>query len=335
MRNNTRIGRITIVVAVCLLLSQAIDAWARTLRFAMVPKSMNESFFEPVGRGCRDAAQALGDAQCLFRGPQSADPRLQDDIISNLVDEGVDGIAVSVINSQFLQTHSIAKARKAGIPVVTFDSDFSMAVLLRDPHIREAYIGTDNYKLGRELGMTARHLRPEGGVFCIISGHKTAPGLQLRMRGVLAALASTPGPVWVEYDRCPLYSHDDPDKALEQLTYIMDISRKTDLSVDTLIVLGDWPQQDERKYREAMLERQDVLANQSIVIVGTDEGQLDMLSSGFTHANVGQSPYSMGKTAVETLYDLVTGKSVPDVITTPIKRCVGTPPDTFTCTERP
>lgn len=335
MRHCALMTRIMAVAAVSLLLAHPHGLQAKPLRFAVVPKSVNNAYFKPAERGGQDAARALGNVECLFIGPQTADPRLQDDIISQLVDEGIDGIAVSVINSRFLQTHSIAKARKAGIPVVTFDSDFSQAVLLRDPHIRAAYIGTDNYALGRELGMVARKLRPKGGVFCIISGHRTAPGLRQRMRGVLGALANAPGGTWVEHDRCPLYSQDDPDKALEQLTYMMDLSRKTNLSVDTLIVLGSWPQQDGRTYREAMRDRQDVLANQGIIMVGTDDEQLDMLSSGLAHANVGQSPYSMGKIAVETLYDLATGKSVPEIITTPIKRCVGTPPAAFTCTERP
>ena len=335
MRYNTLIIQLITIAHVALLLAQAPDAHAKTLRFAVVPKSVNNEYFKPVERGAQDAARALDGVECLFTGPLTADPRLQDDIISKLVDEGIDGIAVSVINSRFLQAHSIAKARKAGIPVVTFDSDFSQAVLLRDPHIRAAYIGTDNYALGHELGMVARHLRPNGGVFCIISGHKTAPGLQRRMRGVLGALANAPGGAWVEYDRCPLYSQDDPDKALEQLTYMMDMSRKTNLSVDTLIVLGSWPQQDGQKYQDAMRDRQDVLADQGIIMVGTEDEQLDMLASGLAHANVGQSPYSMGKIAVETLFNLARGKSVPEIITTPIKRCVGTPPAALTCTDRP
>lgn len=57
------------------------------------------------------------------------DVRAQDKIISDLIDTGVDGIAVAISQSEFLASHSIKKAIEHQIPVITYDADFDPQTL--------------------------------------------------------------------------------------------------------------------------------------------------------------------------------------------------------------
>ncbi|MDN3612736.1 substrate-binding domain-containing protein [Vibrio ostreicida] len=102
--------------------------------------------------GCYDAAQTLDNVECLFRGPTSVDVRKQDKIISDMIDQGVDGIAIAVTQSEFLVTHSMIKALASGIPIVTYDADFSDESFKEFPSLRKAYIGTNDFELGKALG---------------------------------------------------------------------------------------------------------------------------------------------------------------------------------------
>lgn len=332
--------RVLKAIGLCLFLACVLTSpsRARTLRIAVVPKAVSNAFYAPVQAGCSQAAQALGDVQCVFEGPETSDPRLQDEIIERLVEDGVDGIAIAVINSEFLEKRSMVKASEANIPIVAFDSDFSGETLLRNPGIRDAYIGTDNYMLGYELGMAARTFRPEGGTVCILSGHKSAPGLNLRMRGARAAFAQAPSSgTWIEYERCPLYSQDDPDKALDQLLFIMDRAKAGISPVDTILVLGAWPQQNSQRYQEELTKRKnDLKSGDMVLVVGdTMEGQLALLGQGLAHANVGQSPRAMGEYAVQTLYHIILGNKVETTIHTPIEHCVrAEDSSSVVCTDR-
>ena len=87
------------------------------LRFAVVPKFYG-MFFDQSKNGCKDAAAEIEGVECVYRGPEKASVRIQNRIIEQLIDEGVDGIAVAVTQSKFLAENSLQKAKQAGIPVI-------------------------------------------------------------------------------------------------------------------------------------------------------------------------------------------------------------------------
>ncbi|BBD07508.1 substrate-binding domain-containing protein [Desulfovibrio ferrophilus] len=324
-----------IALFIALIFPLPNTATGKTLRFAIIPKTGNSEFYTPVKHGCMNAAEALEDVQCIYRGPERADPRLQNNIISDLIDEGIDGLAVAVINSEFIEERSIAKARKAGIPIVTFDSDFSRATLSNNHDIRKAYIGTDNYQFGQRLGELAKQHRPGGGTYCIISGHKSAPGLADRMRGTINALNRNNSGKWTQYERCPLFCRDDPEVALNQLLYILDDGCMNTGHVDTIIILGAWPQQRPEEYLTSLSKRRADLDSKKIIIIVGDtlQNQLQLLEQGLAHGNIGQKPYAMGKKAIEILYKIYHGEPVPNVIYTPTESCVRRSSSDVICTE--
>ena len=93
-----------------------------TYKFAVVPKAMNNPFFDLTRDGCMAEAEKLGNVECIYQGPVEHEPATQAQIIDDFITQGVDGLAISVADAAAATT-LIDKAVDAGIAVITFDSD--------------------------------------------------------------------------------------------------------------------------------------------------------------------------------------------------------------------
>src|SRR6187431_219855 len=112
----------------------------RKLRFALIPKGLDIPVFDYANKGAQREAAAQGDVEVIYRGPDKADELAQKQILESFIQQKVDGIAISVLNAEFL-TSTIDKAVEAGIPVVTWDSDAPASK-------RFAFYGVDDHKSG-------------------------------------------------------------------------------------------------------------------------------------------------------------------------------------------
>src|SRR3712207_61864 len=77
--------------------------------FALVPKNMNNPFFDQARDGCQKAAEEIGGIECYYIGPGEhggGDEQFQ--MVQDLVAKHVDGLAISVSNAP-----AIAKAAAA------------------------------------------------------------------------------------------------------------------------------------------------------------------------------------------------------------------------------
>ena len=140
----------------------ATPAFAQTYKFAVVPKAMNNPFFDVARDGCLKRAKELGNVECIYKGPIEHEPATQAQIIQDFITQKVDGLAISVADVAAM-TKSIDAAAAAGIPVITFDADAPGSK-------RTAYIGTNNKDFGLALGKQLLQLRPDGGKYAIVSG---------------------------------------------------------------------------------------------------------------------------------------------------------------------
>jgi hypothetical protein len=96
----------------------ASPALAQTkYRFVVVPKAMNNPFFDVARDGCLKRAKELGNVECIYKGPIEHEPATQAQIIQDFVTQKVDGLAISVADVAAM-TRSIDAAVAAGIPVV-------------------------------------------------------------------------------------------------------------------------------------------------------------------------------------------------------------------------
>src|SRR6185312_13490240 len=118
-----------------------------------------------------------------YLGPEKADELKQKEILESFISQHVDGIAISVLNAEFLTT-TINKAIDAGIPVVTWDSDAPNSK-------RIAFYGVDDYESGKIMGEQAGKLLNGKGTVAFITSFG-ATNLQRRLDGAKDALAKFP-----------------------------------------------------------------------------------------------------------------------------------------------
>lgn len=313
--------KVRTLVAVAALLGAALPTAARAKDkvFALVPKAMNNPFFDQARDGCMKAAKEIGGIECLYIGPADATEQEQVELIQDLITKHVDGIGVSAANAPAI-AKVLARAKDAKIPVVTWDSD----LLPADKGLRASYIGTVNEQVGIELAKQAMALKPNGGSFCIQSGGPAAANMNDRIKGMMETL---PADKWKQVQGCPLYNNDDFPLSITQLTDLLAKYPKIDAVLDA----GGAPEMEVKAYGELMNKYKDKLKSKDLVMlfVETLPMQMDALKAGTSHGQVGQRPYEMGYKAVYLLNDLAQGKSVPDPVTIGLDVC--TPETADTC----
>lgn len=302
---------IWLVLAGLVAAGNPIYAEAKDKVFALVPKAMNNPFFDQARDGCQKAAKEIGGIECLYIGPADATEQEQVELVQDLITKHVDGIGVSAANAPAM-AKILARAKEANIPVVTWDSD----LLPADKALRATYIGTVNEQVGVEVAKRAMALKPNGGTFCIQSGGPAAANMNDRIKGMLETL---PSDKWKQVDGCPLYNNDDFPLSLSQLTDLLAKYPKIDAVLDA----GGAPQMVTQAYRGLMSKYSDRLKNNDLVMlfVETLPMQMDLLREGLSHGQVGQRPFEMGYQAVYVLNDLTAGKSVEDPITIGLDIC--------------
>lgn len=316
-------------LALSLLVLTVFPVKAKDLKFAVVPKYYSV-FFDQSGNGCQDAASQIEGVECLYRGPETGDVRMQDKIISQLIDEGVDGIAIAVTESSLLARSSMQKAKQAGIPIITYDSDFNAEILKKHKDLRLSYIGTDNFELGKAFGEHLKKLRPEGGTLLIQTGRPDSPNLNLRIMGLRSALSgktylNAPGEIlnndagWTEI-REPIPNYDKINRSLKQLEWVL---KSQPNRTDAFVAVGGWPQNNEAHYRKMIAPYKDKLIKKEVIIIISDasKSQLNMLGDHLAHANIGQSPYEMGRQAILTLHKIVKKQEYQQILYTPLIYC--------------
>lgn len=163
-----------VAVILCSFIPATVSAADDEATFAIV-YSIAVDFFDTVTRGAKDEIDASGkNINLIVKAPDKGDVNQQIEIMENLINMKVDGIAIGPCDSDAL-TPYINKAVEAGIPVITFDTDAPDSKRL-------GYIGTDNYEAGRLLGESVAAVKEDAKVICTISV-PTQLGLQQRVQG--------------------------------------------------------------------------------------------------------------------------------------------------------
>ena len=307
---------LTAAVALGAIVAASSMAQAKYV-FALVPKNMNNPFFDQARDGCKKAeAESKGAFECMYIGPgEHGGGEEEVQIVQDLVAKKVDGIAVSPANAAAMAV-ALQAAKEAGIPVLTWDSD----LLPENKDLRVAYIGTHNYEIGVNLAKIAMTVKPKGGKICIQSGGAAAANHNERMQGIrdtLAGKASAASPGdrlagqngWTEIEGCPLYTDDDFPRSVQQFEDIM--AKNPDL--DAFIPTGGFPQFIPDANRAAVGKYKDKIASKSLALIVADTlpVQIDQMKEGLSLGQVGQRPFEMGYKTMMALKDMKDGKAPP------------------------
>ena len=310
------------LAAACSLAHGAPAEAAEMKKIGMVFKVLNNAFTPPLQAGCAQAAKDL-NVTCEFVGPPEYNEAQEVQMLQDMIQKGVDGLAVSAANPKAM-ARALKQAQDRGIPVVMFDSD----VLPEDQGVRLTFIGTDNYAFGAELAKAVLQTK-KGGSVCIQSGAAASLNLNDRIQGIRDTLAgaSKDKPVkrltgqngWTEPDGCPVYNNDDIRLAAQQVNDVFTAQPK----LDAFIAVGGWAQYAPEAYKQAVALQKDRVASKDLVISFGDNfaPQMPLLKAGLSHFNIGQRPYDMAYTAVKSLVDVGAGKSLSPSIVTGVEIC--------------
>jgi ribose transport system substrate-binding protein len=258
---------------------------AKKYRFAVIPKSLDLPVFNYARVGAERKAKELGNVEILWRGPETADQLRQKEILESFITQGVDGIAISSLNGDFL-TETIDRAVAAGIPVVTWDADAPKSK-------RIAFYGVDDVAAGRIMGEEAARLLGGKGKIAIITS-VGATNLQRRLEGVREALARQPGMKIVEvYD-----IKEDPVRCAE----IISAGSRRYPDLGAWISVGGWP-----VFTRNALDAVDP-AKTKFISFDTIPPAPDLLREGKVQVLLGQKYFGWGAEPVRILSEYKAGK---------------------------
>jgi ribose transport system substrate-binding protein len=312
-----------IVGAALVALAAADPAMAQKKTLAVVVKGLDNPFFTVLGDGCAlwNKENPKSEYTCLYTGPaSSADEAGEVQIVEDLINKGVAGIAISPSNAPAMA--KMLKAKNPKMPIMTIDADLAAA----DRAQRKTYLGTNNYDMGVLMAKHLKDLKPKGGSVCLQLGNVAADNINARAAGFRDTIAGKKGVDrlkgeggWKEIDGCPLFTNDQIDLANQQMS---DVFIKN-ANLDAFILVGGWAQFGPQAYAQVTDQVMAKLKAKQLIIIAGDTlpPQLDALKAGRSHAQIGQRPFEMGHRAPEVLIDLINGKKVADPLYTGLDEC--------------
>jgi ribose transport system substrate-binding protein len=259
-----------------------------------------EDFWTIAEAGTKKASEELGIA-VAFKRPQVATAAEQKKIIEDLLTQGIDAIAVSVIDPDNQIDFLNQIAERANL--ITQDNDAPKSK-------RKCYIGTDNYEAGKAVGKLVKEVMPDGGTIAIFVGQPDPLNARQRRGGVLDELAgqkqddAPDGKTYGKYELAGTYY----DNASRQ--------KAKDNASDVLTKLGNKPNvcliglwaYNPPAIRSAVL---DAGKQGKVHVVGFDEDEqtLEGIKAGDVYATVVQQPFLFGYESVKLLWDLKQGRA--------------------------
>lgn len=295
-----------ILLAACLLVvGVQCGSAEKKLELGVIPKSTGGEFWETVERGARAAAKDHG-VSIRWEGTVSeTEIAEQNKIIENMVNLGVDGLAVAPLNST-AQRKQVEVAVKAGLPVVVFDSSL-------EGNVQKSYVATDNEKAG---AMGGKHMIELLGskparvmVMRFIQGtgstEARAKGFMDTVKGAGYTVAADPYPDTGTIEGCKTAAANTLEKFVEGGQLKLDGI----FAANLYSALGVASALDD-------LRKGGIKVDVKFVGFDTSKKLVEDLQGGRLDALVAQDPYKMGYLAVETLAKVVKGEQVPPVIDT-------------------
>jgi ribose transport system substrate-binding protein len=248
-------------------------------KYFLVASNLQVPYWQTAGAGFSQAAKDL-KVRAEFVGPDTFDPKAQQQVFQKIVTQKPTGILVSSADPQLMKP-DIDKAIAAGIPVVTMDSDAPNSKRL-------FFIGTNNYQAGVTGGQRlAKELHGKGNV--VIFTMPEQANLQERLRGYRDALESTPQVKIVRV----VDIKGDPRIAFDSATDI--IGRERD-KVDGFVCL-----EAQGGKEVATVLSNNGIKNKVVMAMDTDTDTLEWVRRGVIAATISQKPYTMAYVGVMML----------------------------------
>jgi rhamnose transport system substrate-binding protein len=182
--------------------STAASGGSKNYKITFVPKSLGNGYFKASDAGGSAAVKAIGGTYAEV-APAAASPTGQVSFIQTLTQQRVGGIVLAADDPQAACT-ALNAAMKAGVKVVTFDSDTNC----RDMFINQV---TPEGIAKSLVDLTAKALDSKGTV-AIESGGPNATNLNLWIKDIKAYMATTYPNMKIV---TTVYGNDDAQQSLD------------------------------------------------------------------------------------------------------------------------
>ena len=256
---------------------------AKVVKLAFVTNNTSE-FWKIAANGVHKY-EAEGKVQVDIKMPPNGKTEEQNQILENLVSQGYDAIAVSVIAPKD-QTPVLNRAAEK-TKLITFDSDAAASKRL-------LYVGTINYEAGKKLGERIVELLPKGGKMAVFVGFFSADNAAQRLKGVADAVAGHNIEIVEQRE-------DQTDRAKARSNVEDILNARRDLS----LVCGLWSYNGPAI--AAALEETNKRGKVLAAVFDEEDGTMKAIKAGTISATVVQHPYEMGYRSAKWMHRLATG----------------------------
>ncbi|WP_328835053.1 sugar ABC transporter substrate-binding protein [Streptomyces europaeiscabiei] len=245
------------------------------MKIAMVTHAPSGDTFWDIIRKGAEAAAAKDNVELIYSNDESASG--QATLIQNAIDQKVDGIAVTLAKPDALKD-AIAKAQKAGIPVVGFNS--GMDVWKEQGLL--SFFGQDESVSGQAFGNKLNETGAKHALCVVqVQGHV---GLEARCAGVKKTFKGETENLYVNGNDMPATKSTISAKL------------KQDSSIDQVVTLG-------APFALTAVESiSDAGSKAKVATFDLNKELTDSIKSGDIEFAVDQQPYLQGYLAVDSLW---------------------------------
>jgi len=272
-----------LAVAFCAALAACQEPYhQKEEQYYLISANINLPYWKEAEAGFLDAARTLG-VKGELTGPTTYDPHGEVGFFRKIVDQNPAGICLSAARPEIFQA-AIDQAIAQGIPVICVDADAPNSK-------RVLYIGTDNFKAGKESLKQMAALVPGNGSIVVI----TIPGqrnLDDRVAGVAEALKNFPA---IKLTKI-LDDKGDARGAFDQVSELIQKKEKVDGIICLEATGGSGAAE--------ALHRLSMEGKLPIVAFDGDPETLDWIDRGAITATITQKPYVMSYYGLKFLDDL-------------------------------
>jgi len=259
------------------------------LEFVILAKGIHP-WYDPCGEGFADAAAKIGGINTRYMGPVDFTGEAQGKMLEDLIAEGVDGIAIAVVDEGAL-TPIINEGMSRGIPIVTFDDTAkdSDAII---------FIGTDNYTAGVIEGHEIAKMTDEKGNYIIWVQDLSSANIKNRTRGIRDALSEYPGMKELTDVQVAGYNPAEGISIAESLYQAYpELTITAECGMNGAIGMY-------------MMMKEKGMDSDAIINVAwtTLPEVIDGMKAGYIHGTVRQNPYAMGYLSAYALKWYIDGK---------------------------
>lgn len=258
----------------------------------------NSAEFWTIAQAGATKAAAEFDAELMYRRPATGEAAKQKEIVDTLVQQGVQSMAVSVIDPVNQKEYFDKLAEKLNF--ITQDNDIPGGKRL-------CYIGTDNYEAGKAVGKLVKEACPNGGQLAIFVGQLEPLNARQRRQGVLDELAGAkdvstePGAKVGNFTLAGTYlDQTNEKKARENADDVL-----TKLSGQDICMVGLWGYNPPTIL--AAVKARNLVGKVKIIGFDEHDDTLGGIADGSISGTVVQDPFGFGYESVKLLTALAKG----------------------------